>query len=660
MAEETQGRKLAAIIAVDIAGYAALAAADADEAQADIEALQNQLEVVAARRGGRIFNTSGDGFMLEFASASEALAAADEIASGSRRGLARVGLHVGDVLTQSDGDLLGHSVNVAARLQALASPGAVLVSMDARRAVRGALASRLRDSGSIDLVDETIQVYALAPERSEPHPLLLVLPLEVATSEPELTHLTDALAEGIELALAKASVVKVLSRKSAFQFRGEPKGDEARRPSHTHVLDGVVRQSGDRIIATLQLMEKRNEIVLWSERYDRPIDQVDALEEDIARAVSGALGPARGPHTKSPDKDEPPPEGKAPQGDESDTDDQEPPATLRVLDARTPSISELDQVSILFATDRALGKRGFGASYAGRLSYGRALVTIPPTHRLGRMESPAALGPLRAAFEPAKHVAVRSVRVFDQGAMMASLATEMAEARSLLLFIHGFNVSFDDAVRRTAQLKYDLRFRGAALLYSWSSRGKLGLRSYVGDRERAHLTVSNLKECILNTILPAKPEKLFVVAHSMGNHALLETLDRLEASVPVFTEIILVAPDVNTRIFMQLASAMKRTGKRTTLYGSKWDYALWASRVFAGDEPRAGDARPPVIVEGVDSIDVSGMAIPNDPINHFCLDDDRVLHDIKEIIDSGLDAAHRMRLRPATSADGAYWRMLRR
>src|SRR5262245_57128931 len=127
-------------MSIDVVGYSALSEIDEVAALETVGALRGALEGAALVHGGRIFNTAGDGFMLEFCSAAGALGAAELLWSGVERQRVRVGVHVGDVMQAPNGDLLGHSVNVAARLQQIAKPGSIVVSMDVRRAVRGALA----------------------------------------------------------------------------------------------------------------------------------------------------------------------------------------------------------------------------------------------------------------------------------------------------------------------------------------------------------------------------------------------------------------------------------------------------------------------------------------------------------------------------------------
>ncbi|MFM9864366.1 MAG: TIR domain-containing protein [Micropepsaceae bacterium] len=156
-------RKLATIVALDVAGYSARTEADEARTTAEVAALRTVIEAIAGKHGGRVFNTAGDGFMLEFGSSLAAVEAALELAETCEPKV-RVGVHLGDVVVQPNGDLLGHGVNVAARLMAKSDPGGALVSADVRRTIRGPLAERLQSRGllKLDKMAETIEAFALA------------------------------------------------------------------------------------------------------------------------------------------------------------------------------------------------------------------------------------------------------------------------------------------------------------------------------------------------------------------------------------------------------------------------------------------------------------------------------------------------------------------
>lgn len=298
MSEDTGPRKLAAIMAIDLVGYSAMSEVDEGQAVDAVARLRGALEGAALIHGGRIFNTAGDGFMLEFCSAAGALGAVDQIwAGGVERRTVRVGVHVGDVLTAPSGDLLGHSVNVAARLQQLAEPGAVVVSMDVRRAVRGRLAARLVSAGAVhlDKMSETLEVFTLEthathkPRVRKPDPVLAVLPFDNESDQAEMDYFSDGVADEIILTLLRQSNVKVIGRTSAFQFRGDRKTEAAQALKATHVLDGSVRCSTSALRVNAQLIDASTGMALWSERYEGARANAFALEDEIAGKVAGSL-----------------------------------------------------------------------------------------------------------------------------------------------------------------------------------------------------------------------------------------------------------------------------------------------------------------------------------------------------------------------------------
>lgn len=297
MTEEPGPRKLAAIMSIDIAGYSAMTEIDESEAVAAVTRLRAALDAIAAAQSGRIFNTAGDGFMLEFASAAGALAAAEALWAGVERQSVRVGVHIGDVLLAPNGDLLGHSVNIAARLQEIAKPGAVVTSQDVRRAVRGKLAQRLHAAGAVQLdkMSEMMEIFtleAIAAPRArarKPEPVLAVLPFDNESDEAEMDYFSDGVADEIILTLLRQSTIKVIGRTSAFQFRDARKTEAANALKATHVLDGAVRCSGQRMRVNVHLVDAATGMETWSERYDGDRSDAFALEDDIAGRVASSL-----------------------------------------------------------------------------------------------------------------------------------------------------------------------------------------------------------------------------------------------------------------------------------------------------------------------------------------------------------------------------------
>lgn len=291
-------RKLATIVALDVAGYSALTEADEARAQAAVHAVRRSVEDVISRHGGRLFNTAGDGFMLEFASSASAVEAALELASTCEPKV-RVGVHLGDVSVQPNGDLLGHGVNVAARLMAQSTPGSILVSADVRRTIRGPVGAQLVSRGTfkLDKMAETIEAFSTggvahavvhaAPKTATP--VLAVLPFDNLSNDPEMQFFSDGVAEEILQLLMRSSGIKVIGRHSAFQFRGAAKANAARELKATHILDGAVRKSGVRMRVNAQLTEASSGAAMWGDRFDREIADAFALQDDIAEKVASAL-----------------------------------------------------------------------------------------------------------------------------------------------------------------------------------------------------------------------------------------------------------------------------------------------------------------------------------------------------------------------------------
>lgn len=309
MPSQTPNR-LAAIVAIDIAGYSSLTERDAASAAAQVTRLRAKAETVATRHGGRIFNTAGDGVMLELPTASAALAAAIELADAKLDMPLRFGVHLGEVAQAADGDLLGHGVNVAARLQAEASPGAVLASQVVRENAVPELADRLVARGKIRLAKmrQTINVHtynpAGAPEapRTIYAPVLAVLAFDNPGRDRATRALSDGVSEEILYTVSRTPGLKVIGSTSSFAFRGREKPRAAKALNATHVLDGSVRRNGEQVRVAAHLSDAESGVVLWSERYDRDLADAFALQEEIACEVAKALamalneaGRARGP-----------------------------------------------------------------------------------------------------------------------------------------------------------------------------------------------------------------------------------------------------------------------------------------------------------------------------------------------------------------------------
>jgi adenylate cyclase len=294
-------RKLAAIVSVDIAGYSALAERDAEEALAHVGRLRDSARAVAARHGGRIFNTAGDGVMLEFGSATDALLGAIALSEAEHRTTLRFGVHLGEVTQAENGDLLGHGVNIAARLQAEAAAGGILASQIIRDNAAPELAARLASRGKIKLAKmrSTIPVFALdapgaAARAQYATPVLAVLAFDNLSRDRATRTLSDGVSHEILYAVSRVPDLKVIGSTSSFAFRGRDKPRAAKVLHVTHVLDGSVLRLDDRVRVAAHLAEVETGVVLWSERYERDLADAFALQEEIAAEVAKALAMALG------------------------------------------------------------------------------------------------------------------------------------------------------------------------------------------------------------------------------------------------------------------------------------------------------------------------------------------------------------------------------
>jgi adenylate cyclase len=265
-----------------------------------VAALRRVIEGIATARGGRVFNTAGDGFMLEFGSSLAAVEAAFALADQCEPKV-RVGVHLGDVVVQPNGDLLGHGVNVAARLMARSDPGSVLVSADVRRTIRGPLAERLVSRGSLQLdkMTETIEAFALgsaasvnvATSPASTEPLLAVLPFDNLSDDREMQFFSDGVSEEIIQRLSRGAQMKVIGRTSSFQFRGADKTarNVAKELRCSHILDGSIRRAGGRVRVAAHLVEAASQTTLWSDRYDRSLEDIFAVQDEISEHIAAAL-----------------------------------------------------------------------------------------------------------------------------------------------------------------------------------------------------------------------------------------------------------------------------------------------------------------------------------------------------------------------------------
>ena len=380
-----------------------------------------------------------------------------------------------------------------------------------------------------------------------------------------------------------------------------------------------------------------------------------------------AKPPAPSPTTQPP----PPPAAEAapPAGDAD-------PA----LDAAgvAPGDKKFDVVPVFYGTDRAVEpdttRLKFGSDRGHQLKLGRALVTVPTAHKVPNIERPWVIEIpyfkvkiYEETEDPAKHFTLQELKALTKEEMLAFVKARLAASKSFkdhaIVFVHGFNTSFDAALYRTAQISYDLKFDGAPFVYSWPSGGKVA--SYTYDKGSAEQAEPHLAEFLKMVVKESGAKSISLIAHSMGNELLLRVLERARPAAPegvVISQVILAAPDVDRDKFDNIARQITDFAQGVTLYAAANDRALSYSGKFWGGVPRAGDVPKggPLIIPGVDTIDVTAVSTDSLGLNHSgYAENNQLLKDIGLLILSGTrppDVREPTLEKMKTTAGGAYWR----
>jgi TolB-like protein len=310
-------RKLAAILVADVAGCSKLAAADEERTLARLRALRSDLlDPTIALRHGRVVKRTGDGVLIEFRSVVDAVRCAIEVQNGmverntglppGRRIELRVGIHLGDVVEESDGDLMGDGVNIAARLEGIAKPGAICLSEDAYRQVKSRLDLSVSDLGATQLknIAEPIRVYSLEvgvaagakPTTQTPAPAarlsIVVLPFANIGGDPEQEYFVDGVTESLTTDLSRISGSFVIGRNTAFTYKGKHVDLKqiGRELNVRYVLEGSVQRGGNRLRVNVQLIDAETGTHLWAERFDKPVADLFDMQDEIVARLANQLG----------------------------------------------------------------------------------------------------------------------------------------------------------------------------------------------------------------------------------------------------------------------------------------------------------------------------------------------------------------------------------
>jgi esterase/lipase superfamily enzyme len=281
---------------------------------------------------------------------------------------------------------------------------------------------------------------------------------------------------------------------------------------------------------------------------------------------------------------------------------------------------------------------------------------------MGELESPS-IWRLEFREDPEKHVVILNTVVRSKDEFFGDLKDRIRASKksSAFLFVHGYNVTFADAARRTAQISYDLGFDGAPVFYSWPSRGKI--KAYTVDEQNIEWAQADLRSFLEEFFTRTDAQNIYLIAHSMGNRALTRAVASLLADKPALRsrvrEVILTAPDIDAGVFKrEIVPALTATVSPITLYASSKDLALAASEKIHG-YPRAGDSgRGLIVVPGIETIDAT--AVDTGFLGHSYFAERRsVLSDIFSLIRNGERPDARFGLRPVDDQAGRHWEFKR-
>jgi TolB-like protein/class 3 adenylate cyclase len=313
----SETRKIAAILVADVVGYSRLASADEERTLARLRALLGDLiEPAIAAHHGRIVKRTGDGFIAEFRSVVDAARCGIEVQTGmiernagvasDRRIEFRIGAHLGDVVEEADGDLMGDGVNIASRLEGLCAPGAICLSEDAYRQLKGRLDLAVSDLGLKELknIADPIRVYSLevgkpakpalastAEKSAPPRHSIVVLPFANIGGDPEQEHFVDGVTESLTTDLSRIRGAVVIARNTAFTYKGKPLDVKAigRDLNVRYVLEGSVQRAANRMRVNVQLVDAETGSHLWAERFDKPLADLFDMQDEIVGRLANAL-----------------------------------------------------------------------------------------------------------------------------------------------------------------------------------------------------------------------------------------------------------------------------------------------------------------------------------------------------------------------------------
>lgn len=545
-------RRLAAIVAADVVGYSRLMGRDESGTLARLREHRTQrLEPTLARHGGRMVKLTGDGALVEFPSAVDALGAAIEFQQAmaevnrdqpeDTRIVFRVGLHLGDLIVDGD-DLYGDGVNVAARLEAEAPAGGVVISGNVHDAVVGRLKVTFNDLGSLALknIERPVQAFRVIwnsadwqtsatpwsvngalptemPLTLPDKPSIAVLPFDNMSGDPEQAYFADGICEDLITALSRVSWLFVISRNSSFAFRGQKLDIRTigTKLGVRYLVEGSVRRAGSQIRLTAQLIEASSGNHLWADKYDGPLDQVFELQDQVTASLIGAIEPR-----------------------------------LRVTEIKRASRKRLDSLDAFDLVMQALPKQ----AVMTREGLGEAIELLDRAILLSPAYSQAlAYGAWCRALRPLHGFSTDADRDFREASDLARRALEADPDDPLALRCAGITVVLAD---RDHHAGWDLMDRSLAIdpnsALAWALRGWISI--WAGEAESA-------------TAEFEKAIRLSPFDHWIGNYTngmafALNTSNRFEEGLRWARKGMQETPNWSAA-HRQLVAALSLTGRRT-------------------------------------------------------------------------------------------------
>jgi TolB-like protein len=462
-------RRLAAILVADVVGYSKLIGSEEVETLAKLQSLRTDvIEPAIAKHSGRLFKSMGDGFLVEFASAVQAVEAARAIQQANAEGrlALRMGIHVGDVVVQGD-DLMGDGVNIAARVEGTAETGGIAISRQVHDQVRDKLDLSFTDKGEIELKNLTRPVHVFSITGSKPmaamasvltlpdKPSIAVLPFQNMSGDHEQEYFADGMVEDIITALSRFKSLFVIARNSSFTYKGRAVDIKqvGRELGVRYVLEGSVRKAGGKVRITGQLIDSATGSHLWADRFDGATEDVFDLQDRITISVVSAI---------------------VPKLDQAEID--------RVSSKHTISLGSYDHLLRGLASLHRLDKEGT----SNALDHFREAITLDPTFSAAHAWASVAFSRRRQS-----RWMLDVERESEEGTRLGRRAIDLAKDDAFALGAGGFAIAF-----MGGDLDAGLTFIDRALALNpnlavaWQASG--WVRSYIGDPDTAieHLAQS--------------------------------------------------------------------------------------------------------------------------------------------------------------------------